>query len=64
MSEKPQVQLPPPPPKKQWKVISIEEKSEIINQLKIDECIANICCALGLAKSTIRTICVQHLPEV
>jgi hypothetical protein len=36
--------------KEQWKVISTEEKSDIINQLEMDECIANICC-------TIHTIC-------
>lgn len=43
--------------KKQRKVISIEEKSDIINQLEKDECIANICCALDLTKST---VCTTH----
>jgi len=42
--------------KRQRKTICIEEKLEVINRLEKGERIANICRALGLAKSTVRTI--------
>ena len=42
--------------KRQRKTICIAEKLEVINRLEKGERIANICRALGLAKSTVRTI--------
>jgi DDE superfamily endonuclease./Tc5 transposase DNA-binding domain./CENP-B N-terminal DNA-binding domain. len=42
--------------KRQRKTICIEEKLEVINRLEKGERIANVCRALGWAKSTVRTI--------
>jgi len=42
--------------KRQRKTICIEEKLQVINRLEKGERIAHICRALGLAKSTVRTI--------